>query len=100
MTDITSQGVVEILFAALGEQLAAVGERFELVVIGGSGLLALGKIRRATEDVDVVALICGESLETAKPLPPPLIAARERVARDFSLKQGWLNSGPTDLLDF
>jgi len=100
MTDITSQNLVETIFAALGEQLAVVGERFELVVIGGSGLLALGKIERATEDVDVVALLCGERMETAKPLPPPLIAARERVAHDFSLKEDWLNPGPTDLLDF
>lgn len=69
-------------------------------MIGGSGLLALGAIDRATRDVDVVALRVGEKLETAKPLPPALLAARGRVARDFGLDENWLNPGPTDLLDF
>ena len=40
------------LLAALGEQLAARDARFDLVVIGGSGLLALGLINRPTRDVE------------------------------------------------
>jgi hypothetical protein len=34
-----------------------VGYQCELVVIGGSGLLALGVIDRATRDVDLLALL-------------------------------------------
>lgn len=34
----------DALLQSLGEQLAAVGARFDLVVIGGSGLLALGRV--------------------------------------------------------
>lgn len=45
----------ELLFA-LGEQLGAASQRFDLVVIGGSALLALGLVERATRDVDVLAL--------------------------------------------
>jgi hypothetical protein len=85
---------------ALGEQLAAAGERFELVVVGGSGLLALGEIERSTRDIDLVALRDGEELGTAEPLPAPLRHAAERVARDFGLDETWLNGGPTSLLDF
>jgi|SRR5579885_2120761 len=88
------------LFAALGEQLAARGERVELVVIGGSGLLALGLTSRATRDVDVVALLSGGVLAKPRPLPPALIEARDQVARDFNLPEDWLNAAPADLLDF
>ena len=90
----------DAVLAALGEQLAAAGERFELVVIGGSALVALGLVRRATRDVDVVALRSEGALVSAKPLPTALVAAGDRVARDFGLDPGWLNSGPTDLLGF
>ena len=88
------------LFSALGEQLAARGERVELVVIGGAALLALGLTRRATRDVDVVALLADRTLSRPRPLPPAVIEARERVARDFGLPEDWLNAAPADLLDF
>lgn len=100
MSDIADKDAADQLLAALGEQLAAAGERYELVVIGGSGLLALGLIERATRDVDLVALRSGDELGSANPLPASLATARDRVARDFSLPTDWLNPGPTDLLDF
>lgn len=88
------------LFSALGEQLAARGERVELVVIGGSGLLALGLISRPTGDVDIVALLSGGLLAKPRPLPAAVIEARDQVARDFNLPEDWLNAAPADLLDF
>ena len=99
MSDIAEIGSTDALFFALGEQLATVGERYELVIIGGSGLLALGLIERSTRDVDVVALRSGERLDKAEPMPAALQIARDRVARDFSLPNSWLNPGPTELLD-
>ena len=54
---------------ALGDQLAAIGQPFELVVIGGSGLLALGIIARPTQDVDLVALRVGDTLRSVEPFP-------------------------------
>jgi hypothetical protein len=100
MNIITNQKSAEQLLQALGEQLSAGEESYELVVIGGSGLLALGMIDRATRDVDLVALRVGADLEKPEPLPGPLREARERVARDFSLPEHWLNPGPASLLDF
>lgn len=99
MSDIASRGAADRLLSALGEQLAAANERFELVVIGGSGLLALGLIERSTRDVDLLALRAGNELSSARPLPSVLEAARDRVARDFSLPTDWLNAGPTELLE-
>jgi hypothetical protein len=99
MSDITPDSTERIL-RALGEQLALRGERFELVVIGGSALLALGLVERPTRDVDIVALRSNGGLEDADPLPQGLRVAGDLVARDFSLEPDWLNSGPTKLLDF
>lgn len=84
MSDIQHKETIDTVLEALAEQLAAADERYELVVIGGSGLLALGVIDRATRDVDIVALHSDGSLEGAKPLPEGLRAARDRVSRDFS----------------
>jgi hypothetical protein len=100
MLNITNTKDADRLLTALGEQLAPLGERFELVLVGGSSLLALGLIERSTRDVDVLALRSGDQLSRAKPLPANLEAARDRVARDFSLPADWLNPGPTDLLEF
>jgi hypothetical protein len=100
MSDIAGKEAAGRLLGALGEQLAAAGERYELVVIGGSGLLALGLIERSTRDVDLVALRSGDKLDSAEPLPRKLATARDRVARDFDLPADWLNPGPTDLLRF
>jgi hypothetical protein len=99
MSDITQDKAEELLHA-LGEQLAARGERYELVVIGGSALLALGLIERTTKDVDIVALRTEEGLETADPLPEGLRAAGDLVARDFQVPAEWLNPHPAGLLTF
>ncbi len=98
MSDITPNSGERIL-EALGEQLAARGERYELVVVGGSALLALGLVERTTKDVDIVALRAGEDLKSARPMPAGLRTAGDLVARDFALSTDWLNPGPTDLLE-
>ncbi len=99
MADITDRAQADELLAALGEQLAAVGYECELVVIGWSGLLALGLIDRATRDVDLLALRAGDELRTPQPFPPELIAAAERVSRDYGMPSDWLNAGPSSLLE-
>jgi hypothetical protein len=94
------QGGTHELLSALGEQLALRGSPVELVIIGGSALLAVGLTVRTTQDVDVVAFRSGDVLVNPRPFPEVLAAARDRVARDFDLPEGWLNAGPADLLDF
>jgi len=89
---ISSADGADELLTALNEQLEALAETFELVVVGGSALLALGLVARATQDVDVVALGGKDGLQEALPLPEALRTARDRVARDFQLPDEWLNS--------
>ncbi|MFN8205555.1 MAG: DUF6036 family nucleotidyltransferase [Solirubrobacteraceae bacterium] len=89
---IESSAATDRLLRALGEQLSLMGHEYDLVVIGGSALLALGLVSRSTQDVDVVALAGGAGLHEALPLPQPLVEARDRVARDFALPEDWLNS--------
>lgn len=84
----------------LGDVLVSRGCHYELVVIGGSGLLLLGLIVRPTADVDVVALVEGGIYGVAKPLPEPLEEAQAEVGAALGLGDKWLNPGPTDLLDF
>lgn len=84
--------------APWGEQLGALGSRLAIVVIGGSALTALGLVRRATRDVDLLAIAVNGELRLAEPLPDVLLSARAAVARDFDLDENWLNAGPTDLI--
>ena len=95
--DITGE-TLGVLLGALGEQLGALASHIEIVVIGGSALTALGLVRRATRDVDLLAIAVNGELRLAKPLPDVLLSARAAVARDFDLDENWLNPGPTDLI--
>ncbi len=99
MVPITDRRLQEVL-TALGGLLTARGaDPVHLIVIGGSALLAIGAIDRATHDVDIVAMEREGVLVSAEPLPEALASAAATVGRDFGLGPGWLNAGPTGLLD-
>jgi len=97
MGDIGSQRL-DAALSALGDQLAIVGEETHLIVVGGSGLIAIDAVSRATRDVDVVALEQDGVFVSAEPLPPAVDDAAATVARDLGLEPKWLNAGPTGLL--
>jgi hypothetical protein len=78
---------IGLLFGALADQLRVLGSRIEIVVIGGSALTALGLVRRATRDVDILAIADNGELRVAEPLPQALLAARAIVAADFGLAE-------------
>jgi hypothetical protein len=95
--EITNE-TIGLLLGALADQLQVLGSHAEIVVIGGSALTALGLVRRATRDVDLLAVAENGELRPAEPLPQALVIARAAVAADFGLAEDWLNAGPTDLL--
>jgi hypothetical protein len=86
------------LLSALEQQLGAVNQSYDLVVVGGAALLALDLVQRTTRDVDIVALSRAGKLISAVDLPDPLLAARARVASDLNVPAEWLNSGPAEML--
>jgi hypothetical protein len=90
---------LDAALTALGELLAAAEENAHLVVIGGSGLLAIDAVVRSTRDVDILALEQHGRLVSADPLPSAITDAAALVARDLGLEPGWLNPGPTSLLE-
>ena len=95
---INSAASVRRILTALGTRLASEPETQDIVVAGGSALLAMGLVERATQDVDVVALVGDGGLLTAEQLPDALQHAAAAVARDLDLASDWLNSGPAELL--
>lgn len=73
--------------------------RTELVVCGGSALIASQLVSRTTHDVDVVALMQENRLMSAEPLPKHLTEAAGRVAQILHLPEDWLNNGPASQFD-
>lgn len=66
----------------------------ELIVCGGSALLAMHLVNRTTQDVDIVALMDSGEMITAEPLPQHLVRAAERVSEIMFLPKDRLNNGP------
>lgn len=73
--------------------------RHDLVVCGGSALLALEFITRTTRDVDIIATLKNNrALVSPEPLPPLLMEAARNVGRLLDLPEDWLNTGPASQL--
>ncbi len=89
----TLNGALEVL----GSYLLNKGLKYEVVAIGGGALLLLGCVIRPTKDLDLVALIDGNELISARPLPAPLLAAIQEVGSALKLPKDWINSAPADL---
>ena len=67
MLDIANAGELDTLLDAVSQQLARAARHYELVIVGGSALLAFGLINHPTRDVDVVALRQADALLPAEP---------------------------------
>jgi hypothetical protein len=91
---------LEETLETLGQLLLDRGQSFEVVAIGGGGLLLIGVIDRPTKDLDLVALLDDDKLVSVEQLPPALSEAVADVARVFGLPANWMNGGPTSLLRF
>ena len=69
----------------------------DIVVCGGSALIATNLVSRTTRDVDILALKNDKGLYDPDPLPAYLIEAAAVVAKTINLPEDWLNTGPADL---
>ena len=70
-------------------------ECYKIVICGGSALILGGLVNRTTQDVDVVALLRGNTLASPDPIPPELAKAVQETAEDLGLPVNWLNNGPS-----
>ncbi len=85
---------------AVGELLAAEGEEFSIVIIGGAAMNLLDLTSRPTRDVDILAWgVGGEIARPPQPLSEALQRAIRLVASRFDLPPGWLNTGPVSQWD-
>ena len=66
----------------------------EIVVCGGSALIATNLVPRTTQDVDIIALMKSEVLVDSEPLPDYLLTAASNVCPILNLPADWLNNGP------
>ncbi len=79
----------------LNEQLIiANAPRTEIVVCGGSALIALSLVARTTQDVDIIALMKNGVPADPEPLPEYLVKAAAGVRQIMNLAGDWLNNGP------
>ncbi len=102
MPNALDQAMLEQALTLLAEKLEAdQSGPLALVVCGGSSLVALGLVSRATRDVDVLAFRNEQgNLEAASPLPEALSRAVEEIAGQLDLYPQWLNGEPTGLLEW
>jgi hypothetical protein len=91
---------LEAALGALSETLAARELEYELVAVGGSGLLLLGLISRPTRDLDIVAVVEDGAYVPAAVLPVPLVEAVRDIGEVLGIGPDWLNAGPAALMDF
>jgi hypothetical protein len=92
--------VIEDALSALSETLDARHLEYELVAVGGSSLVLLGLITRATRDLDIVAVVENGRYVGAGSLPQPLLDAVRDVGEVLGIGIDWLNACPSALLDF
>jgi hypothetical protein len=83
----------------LGDVLESRSRNYEVVAVGGSALVLLGYVNRATRDVDLVAFVERGGLVVPSPLPAPFVAAVADVANALGLARDWLNMGPASVLE-
>lgn len=91
---IRNTGDLEKALSLLGGHLDLVGAApTRLVVCGGAALLARNLRDRATQDVDVFALMDElGSLVAPTPLPEDLLAAAVEVGKTLGLPEDWINN--------
>lgn len=94
--NLTQQLLTEA-FTLLSKRLDTNGSpAINLVVCGGSALIATGLVMRTTKDVDVAALIDDQrNVLDPEPLPDYLLTAVAETALTLSLPDNWLNNGPS-----
>ena len=87
----------------VGELLAAEGQEYAIVILGGAALDLLEIVQRQTTDVDILAFarprpqeppLAATIEQPPEPMPEALRRAARIVAEDLDLDMHWLNTAP------
>lgn len=101
MDNLLNNKVLQISLRTLGtllEELASA--QINIIVCGGSSLIATGLVNRTTKDVDIVAMLDAKgNIVEAQPLPAVLIETADQVATSLNLPKSWLNNGPRSIVN-
>ena len=98
--DMIGRAQLETALGALGELLAARGQHYEVVLVGGGNLILRELIDRpTTKDLDILGERTADGVTPIRPLPGALRDAVIDVGRTYGLADDWLNTGPDSLLD-
>ncbi len=69
---------------------------FNLIICGGTALIAANLINRTTKDIDILALSTNKMcLINPAPLPDELVKAAIEVSENLNLPKNWINNGPS-----
>ena len=94
----------EVIHRRFGDLAGALeleeSEPVDMLICGGAALAVMGFVARATDDIDVLALVLDEEDVAARPFPEALQHAVRRVARTRGISEDWLNPGPADMQQF
>src|SRR4051812_49329456 len=92
---------LEDALTLLGDRLRLAGlPPQEVIICGGTSLIARGFVSRATKDVDILARRTrGTEFVSARDLPKEFTEAAARVAIDLGLPANWINSDPVGLFE-
>ena len=94
--ELLSSDRLQEAMSLLAEEMASKGiAPHDLVVCGGSAILALRISQRTTKDVDILAALDEQStLVDPRPLSQELLKVAENVGKLLHLPENWLNTGP------
>jgi hypothetical protein len=98
------KSIDEILIRLNQKMVYAETEPLHVVVCGGAALIAVGLVARATQDVDIIALLRAneakvEILEN-KILPPEVKRLVAEIGMELGIRKDWLNFGARPLIAF
>jgi hypothetical protein len=99
MASISQERLDQALLLLAEEMASQAIAPHDLVVCGGSAILALKVSRRTTKDVDILAVLDQKgNLIDPNPLAPELLQAAEKIGRLLDWPANWLNTGPSNQL--
>lgn len=90
---------LEQALTVFGQLLKDRGEHFEVLAVGGAGLLLLGLAIRPTKDLDLVAYVKENQFVTARHLPKSFFITAKEVGKALGLGDDWINSAPMGLFE-